>query len=488
MKTSRRHLLGLSAAGIAVSLLSGCETFEQRLTKVSLPPFALPPPELSAHSPSVRLLNRVAYGPRAGDADRIAKIGISAYVAEQLTPEALEEETVLIVRLRSLNDLLEPDTGILFDEDDRQVVAALRQAALLRAVYSRRQLQERMVEFWTDHFNIYAFKGQGPQLKVIDDQETIRRYALSSFRELLGASARSAAMLGYLDNTANRKGIPNENYARELMELHTLGVHGGYSQSDVKEVARCFTGWTSEKHWHRGRFLFDSDAHDDGPKQVLHTAIPSGGGVRDGELVLDLLASHPATAQHIAQKLCCHFLGQDSEEWKSRLAEVYMRTGGNIKAMLQPLLTSQAMVHSSPIFKRPLDFAVSALRALNVDTDGGSGVQEHLEKMGQSLYAWPMPDGYPEGARFWTAAMIPRWNFALAVAGQTLENTSLNWDSLWKIGKDAGLSPHDTLLEMAFGCRATDPILVDVRAEAGTYHDPAEFAAVLLMSPAFQWR
>lgn len=488
MITTRRNLLGLSAAGIASSVLSGCETFEQRLTKVTLPPFALPPPALTAHSPSVRVLNRVAYGAGPGDADRIAKIGIPAYVAEQLTPENLQEETVLTIRLRSLNDLLEPDTGILFDEDDRQVVAALRQAALLRAVYSRRQLQQRMVEFWTDHFNIYAFKGQGPQLKVIDDQETIRRYALSRFRDLLGASARSAAMLGYLDNTANRKGIPNENYARELMELHTLGVHGGYSQSDVKEVARCFAGWTSERHWHRGRFLFDPDAHDDGPKRVLGTSIPSGGGVRDGEVVLDLLAAHPATAQHIAQKLCRHFLGQDSEEWQSRMAEIYQTTGGDIKAMLEPLLTSEAMLHSNPIFKRPLDFAVSALRALNADTDGGAGVQDHLEKMGQSLYAWPMPDGYPEGARFWTAAMIPRWNFALALAGQSLENTSLDYASLAKSGNSSGLTPHDTLLEMAFGCGAKDPILADLRAEAISFQDPAEFAAVLLMSPAFQWR
>ena len=230
------------------------------------------------------------------------------------------KKPILTVRLRGLADSLDPDTGLLFDEDDHRLIGALRQSAILRAVYSRRQLQERMVEFWSDHFNIYAFKGQGPQFKVVDDHETIRAHALGKFRDLLGASARSAAMLGYLDNTSNRKGVPNENYARELMELHTLGVHGGYTQRDVKEVARCLTGWTTEKHWHRGRFLFDPDAHDNGAKQVLGLTIAPGGGVTDGERVLDMLAGHPSTARHLARKLCVHFLGDAPDAWVSRLA------------------------------------------------------------------------------------------------------------------------------------------------------------------------
>ena len=173
MKTSRRHLLGLGAATVAGGLLSGCESLEQRWTKAALPADALPP-ALPALSPAVRLLNRVAYGPRPGDVARVTQMGLEAYVAEQLAPGTLDEEAVLTVRLRALGDSLNPDTGTLFDEDDHRLVSALRQSVLLRAVYSRRQLQERMVEFWTDHFNIYAFKGQGPQLKVVDDRETIR--------------------------------------------------------------------------------------------------------------------------------------------------------------------------------------------------------------------------------------------------------------------------------------------------------------------------
>ena len=487
MNTIRRRILGLGAVSLAAGLLSGCESLEQRFTKEALPADALPP-ALPVQSPAVRLLNRLAYGPRPGDVARVARLGVAAYVEEQLSPDALAEEPVLTWRLGTLADILDPDTGLLFDEDDKRLVAALRQSATLRAVYSRRQLQERMVEFWTNHFNIYAFKGQGPQLKVLDDGETIRKHSLGKFRDLLGASARSAAMLGYLDNTANRKGVPNENYARELMELHTLGVHGGYTQRDVKEVARCLTGWTVENHWHRGRFRFDAGTHDNGTKRVLGVTLLAGGGVSDGERVLDIVAAHPATARHLAHKLCLHFLGDAPQSLVGHMAAVYGQTGGDIKAVLRPLLLSPELLGGRPILKRPFDYAVSALRAFNVDTDGGAGVQRHLEVMGQPLFAWPMPDGFPEGTRAWTGALIPRWNFALALAGRNLENTTLDTAALAAVGRNASLSPQDTLLELAFGARADDPALADLRACADAHADPSEWAAVVLMAPAFQWR
>ena len=487
VNTMRRRMLGLGAVSVAAGLLSGCESLEQRFTKEALPDDALPP-ALPVQSPAVRLLNRVAYGPRPGDVARVARMGVAAYVKEQLAPEALAEEPLLTLRLGTIADILNPDTGLLFDEDDKRLVAALRQSATLRAVYSRRQLQERMVEFWTNHFNIYVFKGQGPNLKVLDDDATIRPHVLGKFRDILGASARSAAMLGYLDNTANRKGVPNENYARELMELHTLGVHGGYTQRDVKEVARCLTGWTVEKNWHRARFRFDEDAHDNGVKHVLGVTLPAGGGVRDGERVLDIVAAHPATGRHLARKLCLHFLGHAPESLVGHMADVYTRTGGDIKAILRPLLLSHELLDSPPILKRPFDYTVSALRAFNVDTDGGAGIQKHLEAMGQPLFAWPMPDGFPEGTRAWTGALIPRWNFALALAGGKVENTSLDAAALKAAGRKAGLDAQDTLLEMAFGARASDPALVGLRACAASFVDPNEWAAVVLMAPAFQWR
>ncbi|MGI4788854.1 MAG: DUF1800 domain-containing protein [Janthinobacterium lividum] len=487
MKTTRRQLLGVGAAALTAGLLSGCESLEQRMTHEVLPANTFPLADLPNTSPALRLLNRAAYGPRPGDVARVSQLGLTAYVEQQLSPETLEEDSLLTWRLGSIADTLTPDPGLLFDENDGLLVDALRQSSILRAVYSSRQLQERMVEFWTDHFNIYAFKGQGPQLKVVDDHETIRKYALGRFRDLLGASARSAAMLGYLDNTANLKGIPNENYARELMELHTLGVHGGYSQRDVQEVARCLTGWTSEKHWHRGRFLFDDSAHDTGVKHVLGNTIPDH-GAGDGERVLDILAAHPSTARHLATKLCRHFIGAASEQQVSSLSSVYRETDGDIKAMLRSLLTSANLADAPPILKRPYDYAVSALRVFNCDTDGGIGVQEHLARMGQPLFAWPMPDGFPDAAKAWTGTLIPRWNYALGLAGGTISNTTLDTATLIKAGQQAGLGPHDTLLELAFSCPAAHPSVSCLQVSDASSVPTREYAATLLMSPAFQWR
>ncbi|MDQ2731348.1 MAG: DUF1800 domain-containing protein [Armatimonadota bacterium] len=487
MRLPRRELLqwgALSAAGLAAA---GCRSFEQQLTHPDLDPDALHavPPN---HSPAVRILYRAGFGPRPGEAAVVEKMGIPAYVDEQLYPEKIEESAPATWRVRALGDSLNSDTGLLFDQDDHRLINTLRQAAILRAVYSRRQLLERMVEFWGDHFNIYAFKGQGPQLKVVDDGATIRQHALGRFRDLLGASAHSAAMLGYLDNTSNRKGVPNENYARELMELHTLGVDGGYTQADVKEVARCLTGWNSERHWHRGKFHFDPDLHDDGPKRVLGHTLPAGGGVEDGERVLDILAIHPSTARHLARKLSIYFLGWQDPVWVERLAAVYLRTGGDIRETLRPLLTSPELLSSAPILKRPFDYMVSALRTLNVDTDGDLPLQKHLEKMGQPLFAWPMPDGFPQGAGAWTGTLIARWNFAMALAGNTINNTQVDWDELSGAAKGAGLSAHDGLLELVFSAPAAEPTLERLRRLAADHSDPPEFSAVLLMSPEFQWR
>jgi uncharacterized protein (DUF1800 family) len=479
VKIARRPLLGLGMASSAALLSGGCRSLAQRLTKTPLPDAPLPP---RAGAPALRVLNRVAYGPRPGDVARVQQMGLAAYIEEQLAPENIEEEPAAFWRVRRLNDVLRADPGLLFDQDDKRVVAALRAATTLRAVYSRRQLHERMVEFWTDHFNVYANKGQGAQLKVVDDRDTIRAHALGRFRDLLGASARSAAMLGYLDNTVNRRGVPNENYAREILELHTLGVDGGYTQRDVGEVARCLTGWTSERHWHRGRFQFNAARHDDGAKRLLETTIPPGGGVEDGERVLDRLAEHPATARHLAGKLCRYFLGESPEPVVTRLATTFRQTQGDIKAVLRSLLSGPELLAAPPILKRPFDYLVSALRALNADTDGGEPLQRHLAAMGQPLFGWPTPDGFPLAARAWTGSLIPRWNFALALAGSHLADTSVDWKALGEIGG------HDALLELLFGTRAGDPALTDLRRCQPDHPDAREYAALLLMSPAFQWR
>jgi len=489
-------------AGLA---LTGCHTVEQTLTHSDLGAHPLPP--AGEHEAAVRLLNRVAFGPRPGDVADVLRLGAADFIDRQLEPDSIAEPDVLTWRIHALGDVLNPDTSLLFDEDDRRLVAAQRQARTLRAVYSHRQLYERMVEFWSDHFNIYAFKGQGAQLTVADDRETIRKHALGSFGDMLIASARSAAMLGYLDNNINRRGIPNENYAREVMELHSLGVRAEkalgktgtamtsagrvnafYTQDDVRELARCLTGWTSEKHWHRGRFLFDNSAHDSGAKTVLGMSIPAGGGVDDAESVLKMLAIHPATARHLSAKLCRYFTGDASDPLVTQASKVYLATSGDIKSVMRTILTSSEVQSGSAILKRPFDYIVSGLRALNADTDGGPGIQDHLQKMGQPLFGWPMPNGYPTDAKSWTGGLIPRWNFALALMGGNVDGTKIDIDALVKAGKQAGYSAEDTIAELVFTRPSNDPLVAGVRSrvqQAATNH---EYAALMIMSPEFQWR
>lgn len=505
MSLSRRSFMTAAAVSMGGLALSGCRSIEQSLTHPDLG--ASPFPPSGEHDAAVRLVNRIAFGPRPGDVAEAIRMGSTAYVDRQMDPDSIAEPDVLTWRLHALDDVLSSDTSLLFDEDDRRLVAAERQARTLRAVYSRRQLHERMVEFWSDHFNIYAFKGEGAQLTVADDRETIRKHALGNFSNMLLASARSAAMLGYLDNNINRRGVPNENYAREVMELHTLGVdaekalgrtgsvlvndvrvNAFYTQSDVRELARCLTGWTSERHWHRGRFMFDASSHDPGPKTVLGVSIPAGGGVSDAESVLRVLALHPSTARHLSTKLCRYFVGEAPEPLVDRASTAYLGTKGDIKTVVRTILTSTELQSGAPIFKRPFDYVVSSLRALNADTDGAAGIQDHLQKMGQPLFGWPMPNGFPTDAKSWTGGLIPRWNFALALLGGAVDGTTVDVDALVTPGRKAGLSARQSIAELVFARPSTDARVASMVGSVNGAATMPEYASLLIMSPEFQWR
>jgi uncharacterized protein (DUF1800 family) len=276
------------------------------------------------------------------------------------------------------------------------------------------------------------------------------------------------------------------------MELHTLGVHGGYSQKDVQEVARCFTGWTIEDRFlnrYRGQFRFDAERHDNGEKIVLGQKISAKGGEKDAERVLDILVKHPQTAKYISEKLCRYFLGEESGAWPQKMAKIYLQTNGDIKAMLRPLLLSDELRNGAPIIKRPFDFLVSSLRALGADTDGGPPLQTHLTRMGQPLHLWPMPDGYPDQTRAWTGSLLARWNFAIALTHNKIDNTSLNLAAL--VGKREAAQ---ALTEIVLGHPAQEKQklintitknLADVKDEAKV---ASNTAALLLCTPEFQWR
>ncbi|MCC6730464.1 MAG: DUF1800 domain-containing protein [Chthonomonadales bacterium] len=485
MRASRREWLAASAAAGAAGMLSGCARVVDRA--LPLPP-AEPPPGIAVGRLGrlTRLLARAGFGPGPGDLALAAELGAERWVEMQLAASA-RPSAAQAARLRPARALDVPGMEVR-ELPENAAIALLQRATLLQAVYSPNQLLERLVDFWTNHFNIYARKRLGAALKPRDDLDVVRPHALGTFPAMLRASAHSPAMLGYLDNDVNRRGRPNENYGRELLELHTLGVDAGYTQRDVLEVARCFTGWTVERRFlrARGRFRFEAELHDDGEKTVLGHRIAPGGGRRDGERVLGILAAHPATARHVGGKLARCFLGEAGEAWTGRVAAIYERTGGDIREMVSLLLQAPELLSGPPILKRPFDLVVSALRVTGADTDGGPALHEHLARMGQPLHEWPMPDGYPDASAPWSGSMLARWNFALALAGGGIPGTSV----------PAAARETDDALARAIlaghgegGVPAADVLLRHVARAGGAMRPSrADLAGLALASPAFQWR
>jgi len=336
-------------------------------------------------------------------------------------------------------------------KNPQMVVTELQRAKLLRAVYSDRQLYELMVDFWENHFSIFANKDDDRYLLTGFDRETIRPYAMGRFRDLLGATAHSPAMLFYLDNWRSsvprpypaKEGKPagvdgglNENYARELMELHTLGVDGGYTQKDVQEVARCFSGWTIQKPNEQGLFLYRPGLHDDGDKIVLGQKILAGGGIADGERVLDILASHPSTAKFIATKLARRFISDDPPQSViDQAAAAFLKSDGSIRETLRAIFTSPEFFSPSTYrakVRSPFEYVAAALRATAADTDGDRPVIDFVGRMGQPLFGRITPDGYSDRAEQWlsSGAMIARLNFAAALAANRLKGTTLKTEKL----------------------------------------------------------
>jgi uncharacterized protein (DUF1800 family) len=344
----------------------------------------------------------------------------------------------------------------------QRIIAELQASRILRAVYSERQLQEVMVDFWTNHFNIFFGKGADRWLLPAYDRDTIRPHVMAKFSTLLQATAQSPAMLFYLDNFQSvspdaqqrlrvsqqqRRGI-NENYARELMELHTLGVDGGYTQKDVQEVARCFTGWTifqprggaaavnamrgDAARRNAGTFFFNARTHDDGEKTVLGHKIPAGGGFKDGLMVLDILARHPSTAKFIATKLVRHFVADDPPAaLVDRVAATFTKTDGDIRESLKTIFFSKEFNSTDAYrvkIKRPFELVVSAIRTLGAETNGGPGTHRWIERMGEPLYGFQTPNGYSDAAESWvnTGGLLERMNFGLALAGNRVQGTKVD--------------------------------------------------------------
>ncbi len=493
MPLSRRDFLKLASLVTASAALSSCAPVYRKLTG-NLP--TVPWTALSASD--FLALNRITFGARAEERARFVEIGLKNYIEEQLDFETIND-LACDLQLSTFNTLkmqaneLEGISNQLFDGYDREKAPnELRQATFLRQLYSERQLYEVMVEFWSDHFNIFMDKEKEFFLKTVDDREVIRKHALGNFRDLVWASAHSPAMMVYLDNQANEKSHPNENYARELMELHTLGVDGGYSQKDVMELARCLTGWNVKEHFWLGEFVFKEDIHDTGEKNVLGLSIqPSG--IKEAEQVIEMLAMHPSTAKFICTKLARRFIADTPpQELIEKAAQTFLDTKGDIKSVLRVILLD-GLPLAQPKYKRPVNFLLSALRMLNVETDGVA-LSEYLVRMGQLHFNWPTPDGYPDTSEAWQGNLMPRWQFAFALMRNELNDTKHNLQNLLDVSSTGILQDDvDSLTSLLLGAPlerfARNEIIDSVRAANATDEETLQIiAAGLIASPAFQWR
>jgi len=317
-----------------------------------------------------------------------------------------------------------------------------------------------MVHFWMNHFNIFADKGADRWLITSFERDTIRPRALGKFEDLLIATAESPAILFYLDNwlsakpgfvmkpTANNHGL-NENYARELMELHTLGVDGGYTQHDVIAVARCFSGWTLNRPRQGGECLFNPRMHDAGKKVVLGQTIRAGRGMEDGLAVLHILARHPSTAHLIALKLCRRFLADDPPPSVVKSASrAFLKSDGDLRAVLKTILRSPEFYSQAGYgakVKSPLELVASSMRALGADTDGGYLLIQMMARMGQPMFEYQAPTGFPDRAATWinSGSLLTRMNFAFALALNHFPGTAVDWAQLKPGSGD--FSPEVTL-------------------------------------------
>jgi uncharacterized protein (DUF1800 family) len=443
----------------------------------------------------VHVLNRITFGPRPGDAERVSKMGLDAYVDEQLHPERIDDsaldarlaafETLTMTSAELAERYFEPAMAARrtakqassTDDDKkddrtpaerqaltapRTVLSELTQARMLRATMSERQLQEVLTDFWLNHFNVFVGKGVVREYLTEYERDAIRPHVLGHFRDLLGAVAHSPAMLFYLDNWQSSTPAPsidpqranllrrraqgarltpeqrerletrltaggqaqrpargiNENYARELMELHTLGVDGGYTQDDVVALAKILTGWTIDRPRQGGAFVFRPAMHDTSTKTLLGVTFAPD-GEREGQRALDLLARHPATAHHIAYQLAQRFVADEPPAaLVDRAAKTFRDTDGDLREVVRAILTSPEFLASGARrakVKTPLEFVASAVRATGATIESAQPLVAALQTLGMPLYGCQPPTGYGTRATDWvnTGALINRMNVAV---------------------------------------------------------------------------
>ena len=497
---NRREFLKFSGFAGALAALSACQA-EDAVTPVAA---ATLTPSLNSYPSSQvdteewliqQTLRRITFGPCSEDIERAREIGLDNFIDEQLAPESIDDSEMesYLTDLDALN--MTPDE-LLELEDRRQAILTLVKATLLRAIYSKRQLYELMVDFWSNHFNIYVRKNFAGLLKIIEDRDVIRPLVLGNFHDILSGSAHSPAMLVYLDNAQSNRRHPNENYARELLELHTLGVDGGYTHQDIEEVARALTGWsiTDFRDEKPGYFHFRTRLHDNDEKTILGQTFPAGQGIEDGEQLLEMLAEHPSTAQYISTKLVRRFVADDPPaSLVSKVAQTFTNTTGDIQQVMSTILHSEEFRTSlGTKLKRPFEYAVSALRITGAQTSVERSLGLFLTQMGQPLFHWVPPNGFPDKAGGWstTTGMLARWNYALSISFNASRDTELNWDDLIN-GAVSTTDVINTLSSRLLGAPLSDDsqqVIFEFANKLNPDLQTQAIGALLIASPQFQYR
>ena len=494
--TRRNFFIGGAAAAAAAASALAVVTSQGPRQPIGDPqmagPAPIPPPsnDEAWGSPEIRLSRRITNGLTPDEADRARRLGFSGYLEYHLNPAAIDDSAVQSFVATNYPQLAQEGID-LYLLDSGLVQRQLQEATLFRAAFSKRQLYERMVEFWSDHFNI-SFSEIG-YLKTLDDREVIRKNALGNFPDLLRASAHSAAMLVYLNNNTSRFPKVNENYARELMELHTLGVDGGYTQTDVSEVARCLSGWTIKG---RGDFNFDSTGHDFGSKTFLGVNIPAAPGtgaaaVGEGDKVLNTLAAHPNTAKFIAKKMIMWLLRYDPPQALiDQVAATYLSTSGNIPAMIRVILTPANLATAPAKHKRPFHFVTSALRATNPVVKGVAAIAgTRLLLLGHQSFMWATPDGYPDKVQFWSGLVMQRWGFGDFLTALTSGDIIIDTAPFTLVNTVDGVV--QSINAMMFGGEIPSRVSDEIRSylAGGTLNAARvrETLALAINSSTFQW-
>jgi len=490
----------------------------------------LPITELTEDEAVVHVLNRIGYGPRPGDIERVRKLGLEKWIQLQLHPERIDD-SALAARLAdyrtqqlSISQLVDqyptpqiaakrlkitveeynrrlaertknPDSRAAQSQAPQRIVDELAMAKLTRAIYSDRQLNERLLDFWFNHFNVFIYKDNERYLVPSYERDVLRPHLLGKFGDLLSATAASPAMLRYLDNWLSadpaaferwkhplaqphsrsqgrhkstvqgaprapaksnpKQAIPlgakrglNENYGRELLELHTLGVDGGYTQPDVIAVARCFTGWTLSAPNENAEFIFDQRIHDPAEKRVLGKKVHAG-GIRDAQDVLKLLVHHPSTAKFISLKLARHFVSDTPPPaLVDRMAKTFRKSDGDIRAVLWKMIDSPEFWSRDSYrskLKSPFELVVSTARALAADVSAPLPLAAWVSRIGEPLYACQPPTGYADRSENWvnTGALLNRLNFAVTLASNRIRGTHVELTSL--VGQDVVRNPREAM-------------------------------------------